>query len=172
MVIYGPFGLIHRHPSTKLHSVTSRKTVILTDTAVITSNLTERNGDQSNSINTKVKIWYKYCTSHIWFISTMLPWERNRFLFGIPLLVAECRKTIKFIWSIKLVSTKRAPNARTFIFAKVTTYTDVLHKLSFEAILEASIVWNWNIQIHRALLWDGWALEYRTRIKFIQSFRG
>jgi hypothetical protein len=49
----GRCGLIHGYPSTKIHSVTPQKTVILSFTAVIASDLTVRNNDQSNSIRQK-----------------------------------------------------------------------------------------------------------------------
>jgi hypothetical protein len=153
-----PYGLIHGYPSTNPHNVTSQKTVILSVTSVIISGLTVRNSDQSNSINIKVKIWYKYSTLHIWYTLTMLLWERNRFLFGIPLLVAECGKKI-------LNSCDRFRQNRDFYFGPPTRVPIYLPKLPPTQmvfisclswiILKASIVWSWNIRIHQALIWGG-----------------
>lgn len=44
------------------------------------------------------------------FTSVALPWKRKRFLQRSPLLVAECRKTVKELWVAKSVSRKLTYN--------------------------------------------------------------
>jgi hypothetical protein len=87
----GRWSLILGQPNTILNSVTSQKAVILTVPVVRTSAPIVRNSYQSNSITSKAQSWFKFIEC-IRFTLAMSFLERNIFLFGITLLIAECRK--------------------------------------------------------------------------------